>query len=517
MIFPYILYFSCYITADLYFKNIYLSYFPELSKETIASNKELHGILTATSWFMAIIYLYLTFHRKFIGKTNDINGILLSFMYSKYTTDILLSPNMSIVEHEMSRTVMWVFTTPIMLKMYTDLNHFKLTDINYQYHLMAIIPHVFMVPFRGQPTYLISTCILSIPCGLFIRTLLKNRYYPFTGLYICIWSIFMTINVLDIIGLCSSTYTHALFNLADTMCKFICAIVLSNYNEQEQHRRATMDIQTTHFIKFMLNSIYKYKEENAQLTPTCQKMVEYIKEKFIKSIPEDVQAIKAELLQKMLPMGFDTSYIEKIMKKTTSSPNLTTSENKEHIDICVLFIDIVNYTELAKRYSGDCIFKMLDNIYNKFDVILKKYKRIQKIETIGDAYMVVGDIFKHENSLEEVIIEFIHLGYDMIKEIKEIDVPDGIPLEIRIGIHIGPVAIGILGTENPRLCIVGHTVNMASRLQSTGQPDTLHVSNTFFEQVEKYKIHVSFLRNENIFLKNIGSVISYTITPPLNN
>ena len=70
-------------------------------------------------------------------------------------------------------------------------------------------------------------------------------------------------------------------------------------------------------------------------------------------------------------------------------------------------MDIINYTELAKKYNGDIIFKLLNTIYNHFDTIIKKYKYLQKIETIGDAYMVVGDIFRNELNHKHVIKEII--------------------------------------------------------------------------------------------------------------
>jgi class 3 adenylate cyclase len=188
--------------------------------------------------------------------------------------------------------------------------------------------------------------------------------------------------------------------------------------------------------------------------------------------------------------------------------------NKEFTFICVMFMDIVNYTELANRYkSGDTIFRLLDNVYCHFDNIIKKYSHLQKIETIGDAYMVVGDIYRRELNHKTVVKEMISLGLDFIREIKTIKTPDQIPLQIRIGINIGNVNIGILGNEIPRLCVVGNAVNMSARLQSTADADSIQISRHVYEQAEEQDMNITYTEKQNVFLKNIGSVTTFMITP----
>jgi len=78
---------------------------------------------------------------------------------------------------------------------------------------------------------------------------------------------------------------------------------------------------------------------------------------------------------------------------------------------------------------------------------------------------------------------------------------------------MGSVNIGILGNEIPRLCVVGNAVNVASRLQSTAEEDTIQISHHIYEQIEDidFEINIEFLKKENVFLKNIGSVTTYNI------
>ena len=155
----------------------------------------------------------------------------------------------------------------------------------------------------------------------------------------------------------------------------------------------------------------------------------------------------------------------------------------------------------------------MNSIYVKFDIIIKRYSHLQKIETIGDAYMIVGDIFRDCNNYKIALKEIILLSLEFIKEIKTIRTPDNQPISIRIGIHIGSVVVGILGNELPRLCVVGNTVNMASRLQSTAEENTIQISESMYEFVKNiyFGLDIEFTKKENIFLKNIGSVNTYNI------
>jgi len=208
-----------------------------------------------------------------------------------------------------------------------------------------------------------------------------------------------------------------------------------------------------------------------------------------------------------LPFDFDKEYIER-NTHTNSNTNI-----KQFSFICILFTDIVNYTELAQKYDDKIIFQLLSSIYSLFDLIIKQYPHLQKIETIGDAYMVVGDIFKTENNHPIVIKEIILFAIQLLREVKTVKTPDNIPLSIRIGINIGNVSIGILGNEIPRLCVVGNSVNMASRLQSTAVVDCIQMSRHIYEQLETIQFDEPFeiIKKENIFLKNMGSVTTYNI------
>ena len=503
-----------YYNIDKLLQTLYLPYIiPNNNYEIIYNNEGLYFLFKITSYFMLALHSYTLLYGLFISTINDKNCIALSFIYTKHLRDILVSHNYTTMEYELNRGVMWVFTTPLMLKMYCDANDLSVWDINIHYHLIAIVPHVFVIPFKTQPIFLLSTILLSIPEVFFLKSLHKYKQLPFTNLYILIWVVFMLINILDITQLCSSVVIHALYNLADTLCKFICIVVISNYNEQEIIVRDNMDLQSVQFVSHVIKSIKEFEKNNIKLTPFCRDLMLYCKKKFVDKIPKTNEKLKLELLKKLLPFDLDRDYITAGAGPGTG-PGPGPGANKEFKMICIMFMDIVNYTELATRYKNDdTIFKLLNDIYCHFDKIIKKYSHLQKIETIGDAYMVVGDIYREELNHKVVVKEIILLGLEFIKEIKTIKTPDNIPLCIRIGIHMGNVNIGILGNEIPRLCVVGNAVNVSARLQTTAEADTIQMSRHIYEQAEEidFGMNMEYIKKENVFLKNIGSITTYNL------
>ena len=157
------------------------------------------------------------------------------------------------------------------------------------------------------------------------------------------------------------------------------------------------------------------------------------------------------------------------------------------------------------------IYKLLNDIYTRFDDLTNKYHNLQKIETIGDAYMVVSDIYT--NDTQNNVKNMILLAINMLKEIKNIITPNNVPLQLRIGIHIGKVVVGILGVEIPRLCVIGNTVNVANRLQTTADSDTIQISKHVYEIAETHDfgMNIQFELKENVYLKNIGTTNTYII------
>jgi class 3 adenylate cyclase len=316
----------------------------------------------------------------------------------------------------------------------------------------------------------------------------------------------MILNIIEIFEITDKYNINLYYSFADIISKMITCIIVNDYNEKELIQINNMDLQSVQFLSYMIKHIKNYKAENIVITPQCIQFIDFTTQRFLVKIPENRTILEQELLKKILPFDFDKEYITNANANTNA---------KQFNMICILFTDIVNYTELAKKYDDKIIFQLLYNIYVSFDNIIKKYPHLQKIETIGDAYMVVGDIFRNSINHKLVIKEILLFALDIVKEIKTIKTPDNIPLCIRIGINIGNVSIGILGNEIPRLCVVGNSVNMASRLQSTAEIDTIQFSRHIYEQIEDidFDTRIEIIKKENVFLKNMGSITTYNIPP----
>jgi class 3 adenylate cyclase len=322
----------------------------------------------------------------------------------------------------------------------------------------------------------------------------------------------MLINFIELTNITNKYNITLYYSFADMLSKIMASIIINDYNERELMQINNMDLQSVQFITYLIKYIKKYEHETAIISEQCNNFIKFTANKLLTRIPENKTILEQELLKKILPLDLDKEYIANA--NANANTNITTNA-KQYDMICILFSDIVNYTELAKKYNNEVIFQLLNNIYVAFDKIIKKYPHLQKIETIGDAYMVVGDIFRNDINHKIVIKEIILFAFDIIKEIKTIKTPHKNELLIRIGINMGSVSIGILGNEIPRLCVVGNTVNVASRLQSTAEIDTIQFSRHIYEQLEEIEFDIKFeiIKKENVFLKNLGSVTTYNISP----
>ena len=140
--------------------------------------------------------------------------------------------------------------------------------------------------------------------------------------------------------------------------------------------------------------------------------------------------------------------------------------------VSVLFADIVGFTALSSRTSPEKLVTMLNELFSAFDRLAAKHG-LEKIKTIGDAYMVVAGI---PQPIADHAIALSHMALDMNEAISDYAKRTGSDLSIRIGIHSGSVVAGVIGEKKFIYDLWGDTVNTASRMESTGVPARIHVS-----------------------------------------
>lgn len=156
--------------------------------------------------------------------------------------------------------------------------------------------------------------------------------------------------------------------------------------------------------------------------------------------------------------------------------------------VTVLFSDIQGFTQIAEEMNPEVLIDELDKFFFHFDSVVEKY-RIEKIKTIGDAYMCAGGIpEKNRTNPVEVILAALEMQAYM-KKLKEASAIKGMKYwDIRIGIHTGTVVAGVVGQKKLSYDIWGDTVNTASRMESSGEAGKINISGTTYEFVKDFFI-----------------------------
>lgn len=172
-----------------------------------------------------------------------------------------------------------------------------------------------------------------------------------------------------------------------------------------------------------------------------------------------------QLLLNILP-----SSIADQLKQNNAAP-------AEHFtEATILFADIVGFTSLSARLEPMELVAGLNQIFSAFDALTEKYG-LEKIKTIGDAYMVAGGIPIARPDHAQAIAA---MALEMRQEMHRLNAVLGEPLEIRIGIHSGPVVAGVIGIRKFIYDLWGDAVNIASRMESHGQPGCIHVTDATY-------------------------------------
>ena len=204
----------------------------------------------------------------------------------------------------------------------------------------------------------------------------------------------------------------------------------------------------------------------------------YQLEQIINKRTEDliIEKEKTEaLLANVLPKNTASEIMEK-GKATKIKYNFVT----------VLFSDIQGFTKIAEETNPEILIDELDKFFFYFDSVVEKFG-IEKIKTIGDAYMCAGGIpEKNRTNPVEVILAALEMKSYMIK-LKETSELEGMKYwDIRIGIHTGTVVAGVVGQKKLSYDIWGDTVNTASRMESSGEAGRINISGTTYEFVKEF-------------------------------
>lgn len=183
---------------------------------------------------------------------------------------------------------------------------------------------------------------------------------------------------------------------------------------------------------------------------------------------------------------------------------------KKFESVSVLFTDFKGFTKLSENLSPENLVKSVDFYYQKFDAIIKSHG-LEKIKTIGDAYMAAGGLpFPSKDHAVKLVTAALEIA-DFVEKVKASALDDDIRFDIRIGVHSGPVVAGVVGTDKFAYDIWGDTVNIASRMESTSLPGKVNISDSTYELI-KDEFECEY-RGE-IQAKNKGKLKMYFVMGP---
>ncbi|GAB1601348.1 soluble guanylate cyclase 88E-like isoform X1 [Argonauta hians] len=196
----------------------------------------------------------------------------------------------------------------------------------------------------------------------------------------------------------------------------------------------------------------------------------------------DQEKLKSAILEKSMQR------LDKEMKRTDTllyqmipkSVADRLRDGEDSLDTCemfdsvtILFSDVVGFTSICSMITPMEVVGLLNAMYTIFDNISERHQ-VYKVETIGDAYMLVSGA---PVRIDNHPVEICNMALDMISEIDMVDSTEICEkLRIRVGIHTGPCVAGVVGVKMPRYCLFGDTVNTAARMETNGEAMKIHIS-----------------------------------------
>ncbi|KAM3932211.1 guanylate cyclase soluble subunit beta-2-like [Leptodactylus fuscus] len=271
---------------------------------------------------------------------------------------------------------------------------------------------------------------------------------------------------------------------------YLCSPLLRNLNELEERQMHISDI-APHDVTRDLILLNQQRLAEMELSNQLERKKEELRI-LSKHLEEEKKKTEA-LLYAMLP--------KHVANQLKEGKRVEAGEFKE---CTILFSDVVTFTNICAQCEPIQIVAMLNSMYLRFDRLTTVHD-VYKVETIGDAYMVVGGVPVPVSTHAERVANFA-LG--MILMAKEVKNPvTGNPIQIRVGLHTGPVLAGVVGEKMPRYCLFGDTVNTASRMESHGVPNKIHLSPEAYRCLKDKEFEIT-ARGE-IDVKGKGKMCTY--------
>jgi len=261
------------------------------------------------------------------------------------------------------------------------------------------------------------------------------------------------------------------------------------------------------FLATSLYSIYRWRTASLRRQKiilertVTERTAEVVEEKAVVERQKDViqkeKNKSDELLLNILP----SEVAEELKEK-----GYTTAKSFD--EVTVLFSDIKGFTSVAERMTAQELVKEINTYFSAFDGIIQKYG-LEKIKTIGDAYIAAGGLPEKNAATAHNVVEAAISMQQAVEKLKQDRVSSNNPFfELRIGIHTGPVVAGVVGIKKFQYDIWGDTVNLAARMEQSGVPGKINISQHTYEIV---KDQFTCIHRGKIEAKNKGEIDMYFV------
>lgn len=226
-------------------------------------------------------------------------------------------------------------------------------------------------------------------------------------------------------------------------------------------------------------------------------------------------ALKLEKLSRSLEM--EKTLLESMLP-SHAAEGLRRGETVEpmlHDQTTFFFSDIVGFTKICNQLYPWQVIEMLNRLYCVMDFLAGTFN-LYKVETIGDAYVCASGLPKPDKEHARNVANFAVAVSHCTKQV--LSPADGSPIQLRIGVHTGACASGVVGSTNPRYCVFGDTVNTTARHESSGIPGKVHCSATTWSELEsKFKDAFALKKRGLVKMKGKGYLTTYWLEAHENN
>ncbi|KAJ3213922.1 Guanylate cyclase soluble subunit beta-2 [Dinochytrium kinnereticum] len=436
---------------------------------------------TAAAFGIAVVYSYIAYSSSKTGYKKSLALVLCavnSIAMSSYIIQIFrLSPTyMDYVGHPVdpSRYMEWLATCPILIYLISEITKnenmadetatsdysllilgFVATAVKQPYsELLATASSCFFIHCLNNIMEMFNSAIRGdTKCRLDTRSLRSAQIVTLGA-----WISFTVTWYIQRSKIVSYEVGEIMFCISDIFAKVFLTLILVNATLEETQNQKASQIEAL----------------NDQL--------------------EQQMAQADKLLEKLIPPGL----IEQL-----KSGKATGAEEFE--SVTVFFSDITNFGTLTSKSSTKDMLATLNKLWQEYDVLTKRWG-VYKVETIGDAFLGVCGAPDRVRDHAERMTNF---AIDVIKMAENFRTLNGEKIQTRVGLNSGKITAGILGEQNPHWCIVGDTVNTASRMESTSKPGKIHISENTFKLIKDKNFSIS--EPETMNIKGKGTMNTFWV------